>query len=229
MQEEKILNAVYPTQDIKLFQNLKVDQKKNFALDNELMEILRFKNGSTIRRQSNQLFLQSVRNKSMAQFKDQALFQTARNLRQTPMVSAYAYLIYILVSYIFAEFFPAVAMKVAKPLIFMENAIYIYCIFSFLRFSVFISSEHSVLHDYKIFRKTVTLCFVATIVGYQRQIIQHYFSFESIKFQMASSVELFFIIWLVSAQYSCDVEDLEEDYSIPLITKGAQECNLQVR
>lgn len=53
MLEEKILNAVYPTQDIKLFQNLKVDEKKNFALDNELMEILRFKRGSTVRRQSN--------------------------------------------------------------------------------------------------------------------------------------------------------------------------------
>lgn len=47
---------------------------------------------------------------------------------------------------------------------------------------------------------------------------------------MASSVELFLIMWLVSAQYSCDVEDIEEDYSAPLLNNSkGQEVSLNIK
>lgn len=82
------------------------------------------------------------------------------------MVAAQVYLLYLVAVYLLNMVYPYENLSLARALIIVENAIYIYCMFSFLRFSTFISSEHSVLHDFKILTKTVTICFVATIVGY---------------------------------------------------------------
>ena len=195
-------------------------------MDNELMQIMRLKAGSTLRRKSH------VIDSKSGDVKDQELFLRAKNLRMAPVIATCSYFTFILASYIFIDevsdnfsIFGMTKRNIRSALFIVENAIYLYCIFAFVRFTKYLSSEHSVLNDYKILKKTLTICLVATIVGYQRQMVQRFVNIPTVEFQFFSSLELFAMIWIISGQYSCEIDDYGEEAQTPLLIKGDTESN----